>query len=234
MKDRTHPEAYALFLDQWNIYRKVIQGDYMRHRALFHEAETLIRKQSVTSPIILDLGCGDAAAIKSILDGLPYQQYVGVDGSAFALNAARETLSHHLARSQLIESDLRDYLRRPSLPKHDIIFASFAIHHLTHLEKSECLNLIRTSLRDDGIFILVDIVKTPEESRESYLTRLCEEVETHWHLLSKKEKESVTAHIQLYDHPASLPDLQQIANINGFKMNSGERVLDLYQVTSFN
>jgi SAM-dependent methyltransferase len=83
----------ASFFDAWDIYQKVVAGNYMFHREIGAE---LLRAHFDGRPIsILDLGCGDAAALAPLLKGLALQRYRGVDLSETALAHGRELVEKH-------------------------------------------------------------------------------------------------------------------------------------------
>src|ERR1019366_5925891 len=66
----------ASFFDTWDIYQKVVAGNYMFHREIGAELKRVLRAQFDGRPIsILDLGCGDAAALVPLLEGLPLQAW---------------------------------------------------------------------------------------------------------------------------------------------------------------
>ena len=81
------------FFDAWDTYQKVVAGDYMFHREIGVEMNRVLRARfDARSFSFLDLGCGDAAALAPLLEGLPIQRYKGVDLSETALALAAENL----------------------------------------------------------------------------------------------------------------------------------------------
>ena len=61
----------ASFFDVWDTYQKVVSGDYMFHQEIGAELRKLLHAQfEGRSFSILDLGCGDAATLAPLLEGL--------------------------------------------------------------------------------------------------------------------------------------------------------------------
>jgi len=91
--------ASASFFDAWDTYQKVVTCDYMFHREIGAALNQLLRAHFGGRPFsILDLGCGDAATLTPLLEGLALQRYKGVDLSETALVLAAENLKTFLAR----------------------------------------------------------------------------------------------------------------------------------------
>jgi hypothetical protein len=67
--------------DLWDTYQKVVAADYMFHREIGADVRRVLRARTAGQPFsFLDLGCGDAATLVPLLEGLALKRYKGVDG----------------------------------------------------------------------------------------------------------------------------------------------------------
>ena len=67
--------------EEWQAYKKIVENDYMGHARFFNVAVAAIRQRFSAPVAILDLGCGDASPIHSVLDAVVVDSYCGVDDS---------------------------------------------------------------------------------------------------------------------------------------------------------
>ena len=59
------------FFDAWDTYAKVVAGDYMFHREIGAALNRVLRARFEAKRFsMLDLGCGDAATLAPVLEGL--------------------------------------------------------------------------------------------------------------------------------------------------------------------
>ena len=78
--------------EEWRAYQKLLENDYMDHRAFFGRLLEEIEARFDRPLALLDLGCGDAQPILPMLESLDVCRYTGIDESATALSRARELL----------------------------------------------------------------------------------------------------------------------------------------------
>ena len=77
----------AIFVAQQAIYRRVVEADYMSHRAFFRVLHDLLTARSAPFSL-LDLACGDAACSVGALCGTKVSDYTAVDLAEPALSLA--------------------------------------------------------------------------------------------------------------------------------------------------
>jgi len=103
---------------------------------------------------VLDLGCGDAILLATVLDAFPEANGIAVDFSPLMLEQARKRLAGFGNRARTVEADLGtpawcDQLRGPF----DAILSGFAIHHLPDERKHALYQEIRDLLAEGGAFV---------------------------------------------------------------------------------
>jgi len=104
------PKSYEFFLATWQVYRKIVDGNHMYHRELFSEILSILRDRADGQLRILDLGCGDAATIRPVLEQTPFSYYLGADASQPALEMAKLELQSFGDHVELQCSDMLDLL----------------------------------------------------------------------------------------------------------------------------
>src|SRR5438552_5146503 len=84
--------AVALFQQQWRVYRKVIDQNYIQHREVYARLHQVLVEEATQPFRFLDIACGDATASPGALLGTRVASYHGIDLSGPALDLARESL----------------------------------------------------------------------------------------------------------------------------------------------
>ncbi|MEK7410474.1 MAG: methyltransferase domain-containing protein [Actinomycetota bacterium] len=102
---------------------------------------------------VIDIGCGAGGAVLRMATTFSASTFRGYDISQYALARATEKLSE----SHLSNASFHDPRVNPLPTDHSIDFATTfdCIHDMTH--PAEMMHAIRTALKDDGIWLLVDI-----------------------------------------------------------------------------
>ena len=102
---------------------------------------------------VADIGCGTGGAVLLMARAFPASTFVGYDISQYALTRANE----RLADSGLTNASFADPRTEPLPNDHSLDFVTTfdCIHDMTH--PAEMMQAIRTSLADDGVWLLVDI-----------------------------------------------------------------------------
>src|SRR5262249_784766 len=99
---------------------------------------------------IVDLGTGTGALASRCLARAPRAHLVGIDADPEVLAVAARRLG---ARASFIEGSFL----RASVPRCDVLVASFALHHVrTRLAKAALYRRIRRAVRRDGRLLTVD------------------------------------------------------------------------------
>jgi SAM-dependent methyltransferase len=211
------------FSDGWRVYQALLANDYLGHREAYAAARSWLREY-VRGPIaVLELGCGDASQTAGLLAGLPIAHYTGVDLSEPALAGAPAYLETLGCPYELRAGELLAYMETHDRPV-DVVFVSFAIHHLLADGKRAFLRSAARHLVPGGALLYVDVFCRDGESRADYLARYRSMVERRWTALDDDGRAFILDHILTSDYPASESELRSWAPAAGF-----ERVERLYQ-----
>ena len=104
----TDEPALALFQKQWQLYRKVVDCNYLFHREAYNCLRRILVDEAIQPFRFLDVACGDASATVEALKGTQVASYHGIDLSEAALELASQALETLACPVTL---DRRDLLR---------------------------------------------------------------------------------------------------------------------------
>lgn len=186
----------------------------MEHRKIFTNVQAILSRR-IDPYTLLDLGCGDAAAIGPAMKGTPVAKYVGVDCAAAALEFARETMADFDAPADLRLGDLLEAIEEGD-ETFDVILASFALHHFEDDDKKRFLSAARRRLAAGGELILIDVVRRPGESRAEYLERYSRLVD-NW-TVDRDKKRRIVEHVTGFDYPAEVGEEPEWARDLGYQV----------------
>jgi SAM-dependent methyltransferase len=205
----------AAFFDVWHTYRKVVAANYMHHMEIRAQLERVLLAQFASRPFsFLDLGCGDAATLAPLLASMAVKRYKGVDLSESALALAAENLTGLSCPVELVCRDILAALAADSA-LYDVVYTSFALHHLSTEQKAEFFRRVAQRLEKDGLLLLTDIVREEDESLPVYLGRYCDWLRSDWSALDAEEQASACDHILNNDRPETFSVLQALAQAGG-------------------
>jgi SAM-dependent methyltransferase len=207
-------DLVSSFFDNWQIYLKIISNNYMFHRD-FHDSLATRLPEREKKLSVLDLGCGDAWYISQLLKSYPVSRYLGCDLSAHVLGYARQNLSHINAPAELVECDLRDILDRKE-SVYDLIYSSYAIHHVQQEEKGKLLRDIYQKLDRQGLAVIIDVFRKEGQSRPAYLEDYLDWLSREWKEMSKSEIQLIRSHIMAFDFPDAIGWFTDFARSVGF------------------
>src|SRR5712692_2023929 len=124
------------FFDKWSVYDQVLDHNYMFHDEMFNDVQRLLAERYERRPFaVLDLGCGGARHLGRALRDRSVSRYVGYDLSDVALAHAKDNLTSLGCAVKLFQGDLLEGVRAGD-ERFDVIFSSFALHHLTSGDKA--------------------------------------------------------------------------------------------------
>jgi SAM-dependent methyltransferase len=190
----------SIFDSSWQTYQKIVAANYMFHREIGSALSGVLHARFDGQPFsFLDLGCGDAAAMAPVLKNLLLCRYKGVDLSQTALALAASNLADLPCQVELAHGDFSAALAK-ECDFYDVIYSSFALHHLPTEEKAEFFRRAARRLDEGGLLLLVDVMREEGESLEAYHRHYCGWLRSSW-ALDPQEMDSLCDHIINNDLP---------------------------------
>ena len=221
------------FFNAWAIYRKVLSNNYMHHREIYQAITDLLDEQWESRPFkLLDLGCGDASFLAPTLQGRSIQHYMGFDLSAPALALAAENIAPLDCKAELINIDFMEGLAQTH-EHFDIVFTSYALHHLTQEEKSEFFRLAHSVLSENGLLLIIDVMREPDETLSIYLDNYCQWLREEWLEFDEQDLTAIIQHIRHNDMPETAAILSALAEAAGFTPATSICHLTRHQALAF-
>ena len=161
--------ALALFQKQWQLYRKVVDNNYLYHREAYARLRRILVDEAIQPFRFLDIACGDARATVEALKGTqvalsrdrPLPGGTGVASQALETLACPVTLDHR---------DFVEALRDRPKPV-DVAWIGLSLHHLPTPEKLSVMRQIRSVVGDRGHFLIYENATPDGEDRDAWLRR---------------------------------------------------------------
>jgi SAM-dependent methyltransferase len=207
-------EEAEAFFREWQIYRKVVEHNYLYHRevyALLHQFLTRLSRPFM----LLDLGCGDAESMVQALAGTTVSRYVGVDLAPGALALAGKNLCRLPCSHRLVEKDYYEFMRESPV-KAEVIWMGLTFHHLPLPQKAAFLRLARQTLPPGGHLLMFEPTLLEGETREQFLDRSLSVAWRSWQALTKEEMQKLDDHVSRCDFPEEVPVLTRMGREQGF------------------
>jgi cyclopropane fatty-acyl-phospholipid synthase-like methyltransferase len=209
--------AAVRFFHVWDTYAKVVAANYMYHQEIGQAIKEALRARfGERAFTVLDLGCGDAATFAPLLEGFDVKTYRGADLSEAALALARQNLSALACPVLLTQADLMGELK--SAEPHDLIYVSFALHHLTTEQKAEFFRVAAQKLTPGGLLLLADVIREEGQNLPDYLAGYTDYLTDVMVTLEPSEREAIREHITSFDLPEPCSVLQAQAEAAGLRM----------------
>jgi len=204
------------FFDAWSLYDQVLDCNYMFHDDLYQSVKSLLNQYYGDRPLkILDLGCGSARHFALVLREQKVVNYRGYDLSEVAIAKARENLAPMQEVVELCQGDLLAGLQETP-ENFDLIFSSFALHHLSLAEKSQFFRIASEKLNSQGLLLLIDVMRDETEDRNQYFQHYSAWMESDWTAIAPEGKQSIYDHIRNYDFPETVSVIKEISSQAGF------------------
>ena len=121
----------------------------------------------------LDLGTGTGFFTQKFLERFPQARVISVDGSHSMVELARARLATLAARVDFHIGDFRQLQDLiPGSHRGDVVFSSYALHHLNHGEKRDVIRQALRFLNPGGWLINADIVTSESKVIEERMQQL--------------------------------------------------------------
>ena len=194
--------AVEVFLKSWQLYQQIIENNYMFHREISDAVrDSLISFRPNKKLSILDLGCGDGSMTLRLLPPERIGSYIACDLSQPALEIAHRQIDALAISAKLICDDMLNVASEQPDQSLDLVFSSYAIHHLSANNKQLLIEQISRALTPDGRFVLIDIFREPSEDRAAYMRHYMGRIRESWTNLTVESQALVVNHATEYDYP---------------------------------
>jgi SAM-dependent methyltransferase len=212
--DRSEESSQAIFQQEWQVYRTMVDQNYLFHREAYACLHQILIEE-VNDPFrFLDIACGDATASVAALTGTRIAHYDGIDLSAAALDIARDTLSVLQCPVTLEQADFVEALHEWTKPV-DVAWIGLSLHHLMTAEKLAVMRDIRRALRPGGRFLLYEDASPDGETREDWLRRW-DAQGPFWTAFTPHGLAIVNGHVHAADFPETVSGWMSLASEAGF------------------
>ena len=98
--------------------------------------------------------------------------------------------------------------------------SGYSLHHLQLWQKDILFGNCRETLKENGIFLVYDLIKKDDENRDEYLNRYWNNCRNNRKEMTIKELENSKKHIFQRDFPETIETLNQLASKHGFKQSN--------------
>ena len=213
-EDKLDQPALALFRQQWQLYRKVVENNYLFHREAYGQLHRILVEEAVQPFRFLDIGCGDASASVEALKETRVSHYHGIDISRSALDLARKALETLACPFRLDQRDFVEALRDRPEPVH-VAWIGLSLHHLRAPAKLDLMREIRGVVGDRGLFLIYENASSDGEDRDAWLRRW-DRQKPSWTALTPEEWDTLTAHVRAADFPETISRWHSLGHEAGF------------------
>jgi ubiquinone/menaquinone biosynthesis C-methylase UbiE len=206
--------ALALFQKQWQLYRKVVDYNYLFHREAYNCLRRILIDEAIQPFRFLDVACGDASASVEALKGMQVASYHGIDLSEAALELASQALEKLTCPVTLDRPDFVEALRdRPESV--DVAWIGLSLHHLQTPEKLSVMRQMRSVVGDRGHFLIYENATPDDEDRDAWLRRW-DDQKPWWTALAPEEWDAGRAHVYANDFPETTSRWHALGHEAGF------------------
>jgi len=120
----------------------------------------------IERPYVIDLGCGDGAMTKALIEVNENLMSTLIDGSEHMLESAKNNIPENNIKG-IINISFQDLYNSSIIKEEaDFVISSLAIHHLNENEKNLLYKYIYCNLKKGGMFINYDPVLSPSKELE--------------------------------------------------------------------
>ena len=137
-------DAMEQFQRQWATYQKLVDADWLSHKAVGQILGSALNERFTRPFPILDIACGDASLMRRVLPGTTVGHYHGVDLAEPALELAARNLADVAFEIDLDHRDFGEAMNDRPEPA-DVSWCSLSIHHLPTEDKLRLLKAIRAA-----------------------------------------------------------------------------------------
>ena len=226
--------ASAIFEQQWQVYRKMVDNNYLCHREVYALLHDVLIRDAPQPFRFLDLACGDAGETVKALRGTRVAHYAGIDLSSQALALARAATAELGCDVELTLRDFAEAVRDWREPV-DVAWIGQSLHHFQASGKLMLMRDIRRLLNVQGLLLIYEPTSRDDEGRDAWLGRWERHFVPKWTAFEPDEAAAMAAHVRAADLPETHSHWLALGREAGF---SDARVLftdplDLFRMYCF-
>lgn len=199
------------FNHHWDEYKICADDNRFCHNEMFNALNGFLHENIRTHPFsFIDAGCGDCSYIAKVLQKNQIKNYIGIDIAEDFLKQASANMNPVHCQKQFIHGDMTRSLA--SLPSPvEVIFSSYAVHHLSYQQKFNFIKTCKNKLTPDGFFIMIDGVLDKHQTREQWLDAYEAHYIKNYPGVSPEALEGCMYHHRHYDYPERIKTFEKIA-----------------------
>lgn len=236
--DTLKQEALTIFRQQWALYRRIVDNDFLNHRQAVAALRQALQARPPDPLRLIDVACGDARTTLQALEGLPISHYRGIDLSRPALELAAANLTPLAAHGCELRLEQRDFSTalRDCPASADVIWLGLSLHHLTRDAKLTLLRDAVQTLSPGGELLLYETISPDGEDREGYL-RNFRALQAHWTTgLGKAGWRDALEHVTNNDLPETVANWEKLGLDAGFSraetlFTTDDRICAMFRYT---
>lgn len=203
--------ASAYFNENWQRYQSSVKNNTLYHREMLSALQQFLTANLGTRTFsFVDVGCGDSSTVAQILADQAITKYIGIDAAEDVLKMASHSLAHLECEKEFIADNMTTAIPRLSSAV-DIIFTSYAVHHLSLQDKFNFIESCKKKLNNNGFLLMVDGVLKENQTRDEWLSALEERMKTTIPGITSDEVAFRMQHPRVDDFPESIEIFSNIA-----------------------
>lgn len=199
------------FDKQWTEYKNIVTSNVLFHIELRFYLLKIIEeyyKNTRKNITLIDFGCGDSSNIIPVLKQGKIQKYIGVDNTKLSINLSTKNLQEVECETEIYLDKMDDFIFKIKDNSIDIIFSSFALHHIKQESKEIFIKECQKKLKKEGILFIADPLLNDNTCQNDFIiefeTRMIE------HSLNTSEINEMINHCNQYDYHENISYYQKL------------------------
>lgn len=210
----TQLASTTFFNQNWKKYQNSISHNTLYHKEMMAALTQFFAEKLPTPFSMVDVGCGDCSTIVPVLSQTNIATYVGIDAAPEVIQLAQQNMQAIHCQKEFICDNMINAIK--VIPQVDLIFESYAVHHLSTQQKFDFIQQAKGKLKSNGYLVMIDCVLRANQERHDWLNEIEDRIKTTQQL-SKEELAFHMDHIRNNDDPDSVQTFQAFAEKQQWK-----------------